>query len=1294
LTTSRGKAKLSLIGLLLLVAISINAPGAQAFPQVGEPGEEAGQISKPNGVAVDSEEGRLYVADSGNVRVDVFDAETGAFEFAFGWKVNKENPEEKLQTCTTATGCLKGSQGSGAGQFQSPSSIAVDNEAASASHHDIYVYDEGHARVEKFSPAGVFLSQLGASGKGPCQFAPERENRHRIAIGPGGDVYVGNIVLTEQEGLEVRAEKFEPSGACIETIKLAEFQAGEFPNGGLSAGGGLAVDSSGKIYATFFAASGPRTRKFDPSGNLLGTVGLCPFANALGIDPADDLFISCGPTVEEVDSSGAEQRVFGYGEIHSPNLSGLAPFHSPSGEIFVNDPESGGHGEVLYLPFPPAGPILLPEAGGTKASPIGNTKATLNAEVNPEGKETKYHFEYLTEAEYQQNLNEGHEGFLGAKRAPASEGEDQSAGSDFSVHKVSLQIGCSNPTQQLIEEGKCLQPETQYRFRAFAENADGEGNSPVEGEPFTTKEPIEIIAGFSSGVQAESATLVAEVNPFGIPASGHFQYISDAAFQQNLGEGHDGFLGASETGEIDFGEAEEPTLGSVGVEELQPGTTYHFRLVASDLFLTEKLGPEHSFRTFAAGGKAPLPDGRVWEMVSPAVKNSGEVGVPSPAGGAAFESVEPQQASPEGAKMTYGSFTAFGPGPESAPATSQYISTLGPPFWATEIPNPRFEEGYGRDPFVGFSADLSKAALIAIEPPLTEDATPGFPNLYLRDNETGALTTITTKDHVPVVNASSGYCLAFGGASADYGRVIFSALGALNPGDPAGDGYNLYEWSAGEGIKLVSRLPNGNAATPKDLTGFGASGVATTETRVCNAKDYLLRHAISADGSRIFWTMQGSFQGAKDPLFARVDGTETIRLDKPEGLVGKPGGEGKYWDASADGSKVFFTDEHKLTPASSESGLADLYRYDFESTGPKLTNLSVQGGEAGDVQGVIGASEDGSYLYFVAKAVLDGEANSEGEVALGGEDNLYVWHEGQIRFVAGLSGEDSSDWAIKPTVQSARITPDGAHLAFLSTNSLTGYDNTVGGGAECRLRNLGEDELVGDPECAEAYLYDFESDELSCASCNPSGSRPLGPARLPSWSTPYQQPRYLSDDGSRLFFDTLDSLNPADTDERRDVYEFEQPGSGDCNEESATFVADSGGCLYLISSGTGEGGERDESYLLDASSNGEGVFFSTRRRLLETDKDERYDVYDARVGGELPQPPPPPCEGEGCREGGTEAQALPAVGTEHLEVPPEKAFRKCPKSTHRVRRKGKVRCLKAKKHQGRHRAHKNRRAGR
>jgi hypothetical protein len=631
--------------------------------------------------------------------------------------------------------------------------------------------------------------------------------------------------------------------------------------------------------------------------------------------------------------------------------------------------------------------------------------------------------------------------------------------------------------------------------------------------------------------------------------------------------------------------------------------------------------------------------------------------------------------------VTYGSFTAFGPSPESAPGTSQYRSVRDSSTgWSTANINPRFEEGSLNDPFAGFSTDLSHAAAYVIEPELTADAAVDVPNLYWRDNTTGSLEAITTEEHHPQIASGAEYCLSYGGTSADSRHVFFAAKGILAGAQPEPaaplDGFNLYEWSAekppSERLSLVSVLPDGTPATAALGTGFGGSGVS----KGCAVSKALLRHAISSDGSRVLWTYSGTYQGAPNPLLARLpQSEETVRLDKPNTGVSGSGGEGRYQDASRDGSKVFFTDTIKLTAgATATAGAPDLYRYDFAAPeGERLTDLTApEPVEAGNVpagvKGVIGASADGTRAYFVATGALTEEENEAHEKAVSGQSNLFAWQEGEgIRFVAGLAGlADASDWALNPT---ARVSPDCMHLVFLSTRSLTGYDNAEAIKEACGNPTV-EEEL-----CPQVFVYDLASGDLACASCNPTNERPAGPSSLPTAKAPYEQPRYLSDDGTRLFFESSDALSPHDTNGKRDVYEFERPGSGSCTAGAPTYNPAASGCLFLISGGASP----DSSYLVDASGDARDVFISTREQLYPADKDDRFDVYDARVGGGFPYNPPIPCEGS-CRGEGTGPGPIYLPGTSAFDAPPEPAAKPCKKG---FVRKG-SKCVKKSHHKAKH----------
>jgi hypothetical protein len=131
----------------------------------------------------------------------------------------------------------------------------------------------------------------------------------------------------------------------------------------------------------------------------------------------------------------------------------------------------------------------------------------------------------------------------------------------------------------------------------------------------------------------------------------------------------------------------------------------------------------------------------------------------------------------------------------------------------------------------------------------------------------------------------------------------------------------------------------------------------------------------------------------------------------------------------------------------------------------------------------------------------------------------------------------------------------------------------------------------------------------------------------------------ISDDGSRVFFDSGEPLVPQDTNGWLDVYEWERDGTGSCRRSQ--------GCVYLISGGT-----RDEnSYLLGIGASGDDAIIATRDHLVAQDQNENMDVYDARVNGVLQPQPLPPCEGEACRGPVTPPPPTQSPGTGSFSGP-------------------------------------------
>jgi DNA-binding beta-propeller fold protein YncE len=789
---------------------------------------------------------------------------------------------------------------------------------------------------------------------------------------------------------------------------------------------------------------------------------------------------------------------------------------------------------------------------------------------------------------------------------------------------------------------------------------------------------------------------------------------------------------------------------SVALTNLQPGTQYHFLVIASQAGGVKVDSEEGTFTTSGAAGEAFLPDDRQWELVSPA-----------DASGAAVEPIRLEggaiQAAANGEAISYVTDAPIEGRPKEEPPEgnrnpeiTQVLSTRKPGGgWSSQdivTPNETSENlGLVVNEYRLFSKNLSLSLVFPFpgekevgalaQPPLAppveaneeQEKTP-----YLRadgptpplapEPETaeesnslaygvaqqngktmgnaGYLALLTHQDDTTAVGFGSPTTkVSIRGATPDLSHVVLSAVVPLLSSAPPSS-RELYEWheeDSSEGghegkLQLVNELPDGKLSTGRTEVGeVGGLNVANNT-----------RHAISNNGLRVFWSsvlLEGSEpdESTEPHLYMRDTAKEqTIRLDQPKAGVHKQvenaafTGEAKFMAASADGSTVLFTDSRPLTEESGaeealqpEERKADLYECEISETAGQdscaLSDLTPrQGGEQARVLGTtLGSTEtDASRVYFVANGVLTSAANSEGEKAtpggcpnhnegaaliqpLGATCNLYLSTREapgvfKTTFIARISDLDSPDFeASKGDLGrlTARVSPNGRYLAFMSERSLTGYDN----------RDVNSDQ----PD-EEVYIYDAQANRLVCASCNPSGQRPLGvfdqslgsnegqglfvdrpeiwanaqvdddpwlAGSVPGWDTQTResamyQDRYLLDDG-RLYFNSSDALVPQDTNGKEDVYEYEPPEIGNCTEASPTFSSKSNGCISLISSGTSE----QESDFLDASESGSDVFFLTSAQLVKG-AEANFSVYDAHVcESNCPAPAPPPaapCHGEEC----------------------------------------------------------------
>jgi hypothetical protein len=1178
----------------LICWIAFGVVPAIAAPTPFAPGE----FTHPVGVAVNEASGDVYVAEAARGQVDLLEA-SGSMSSAFGKALFGPAPEPEGDP--------------------DPMGIAIDNELSSLSYGDVYAVDRRYHRVDKFDSSGKFLLMFGGdvnetTGGNVCVVGEACKTgtegtadahfelaygKSLIAVGPGGAVYVGD---------RARVQVFEPSGVWRENISLA----------GLSSTGkvtALAVDSGGDMFVKIGGGRNnkegavPGVREFEPNGTERAVQfdAGSESVEALALDGASDLFVA--------DSSGGG-IVLEY-ELTGKKLSSLDA--STAGSV---NGMTYGNGK-LYLSAEPAGqyavwtlipPVLGPptiEEGSVAVVPALHARASLEAKFNSGGFEATYHFEYVSEVQFQAG------GYANASTTP-----DVVVGSSLEEQSV---------TTALPE----LVAGAIYHYRLVVSNAKGTATSP--DQTFQETASALLKGPWMTNVASTSATFNAEIDPLSASTEYRLEYGPSTSYGQLV------------SGSV--GEGEGYVAIDLHRQELLPSTVYHYRIVTHNEFGTVE-GADRSFTTQVAGEELTLPDGRVWELVSPPNKKGALI---EPFESASLEQI---QAASDGSGIAY---TTSGPHVGEDPLGkipySQVLSRRGSIGWETvdlSLPSEAPENGEeaaeltaNTTEYPFFSPTLSLAVVephLFGMPPLSPGVTER--TLYLRDDTNDSfLPLVTAADVSPgtkieeptFIHGSSklspdSWEMHFLAATPDLGHVVFQTPLALTPnaideetvqnppfsGEPR---LNLYEWGAGK-LQLVNILPNNEA------THGSVQYVALAGTNVAGAPHQgSAPRAVSSDGRRIAWT-SGEPYGNFGPTNLYV------RDMVEEKTVQVGGGGAVYQTMNSDGSRIIFR----------ENG--DLYEFDYEAgTQTDLTASHGSGEASAGVQGVVSdVSEDGSYIYFVAKGVL-----ASGGVS--GEDNLYLLHDTgsgwTTTYIATLSPKDEKSWFAKahlnaPALQgvSSRVSPDGRYLAFMSSRSLTGYDNI--------------DAVSGQPD-EEVYLFDAQSEKLVCASCDPTGARPVGILRddeslagrgwendwlagsVSGWDPGLgngatYQPRYLSN-GGRLFFDSPDALVPQDTDGLEDVYEYEPVGVSECEVGGVTFSERSSGCVSLISSGTSSA----ESVFYDASENGDDVFFATTGKLVGEDYDKGYDVYDAHVCSAsvpcktVPVLPPACTSGDSCK---------------------------------------------------------------
>ncbi len=203
----------------------------QQIGLAGQQGTEAGKLSFPRAVSADAS-GNIYVADSGNNRVQVFAADG---TYLRGWG----------STCKldTGEGCTDG----GRGQFNEPWGIAVGADGS------VYVSDTWNHRVQKFTNDGQFVTAWGVFGSTGGELGQENlfYGPRTIAVSLDGDIYV-------MDTGNKRIQVFRPDGSFVR-----QWGGGGVIDGRFDEPVGLAQDSDGRWYVA--DTWNKRIQRFSPS---------------------------------------------------------------------------------------------------------------------------------------------------------------------------------------------------------------------------------------------------------------------------------------------------------------------------------------------------------------------------------------------------------------------------------------------------------------------------------------------------------------------------------------------------------------------------------------------------------------------------------------------------------------------------------------------------------------------------------------------------------------------------------------------------------------------------------------------------------------------------------------------------------------------------------------------------------------------------------------------------------------------------------------------------------------------
>jgi hypothetical protein len=964
--------------LLLLAALATLALGgtaqAKQIQQYFYSGElfEAGG-SDPQAIAVDGVNQKILVVGKGDdqgLKISKFQLNGDPAGFSGRSDATSFHTGEKLEGSAPVV------------------AIAID-ESGTSSNGNFYVTSNGvNDLVRGYAADGTPLPGFPVSIPGVCG----------LTVAPDGHVWVASRELGAYGELTAGGN---PTGRIL-TVGAKEGSCQ------------IAIDSAGNFYV----AKGLHVAKYDSSIHFVGNLGAGDYTGfggrstpLLSFDRANDTLFELSAAgsfaenslVTQVDSAGNPITTFGGPDPAHFSYEGLGK----NARDLAVDPQTHKvyvlkEGEVNVFSRDPS-TVTVPTSSATGVKDLTGASATLTGTVDPDGIDTTdCHFEWGTSVESF--------GVVYTETVPCSEGNVFAGGSGENV--VTASIGG-------------LKKGSVYHFRLSAENANGIAGVSKDSE-FTASDPP-LLSGESTGkITTDTARIGFGVNTNGADSTYHVEIGTDTNYGASFPV-PDPTAAATRPIGVRGEEIEvilEPQAKSQEVSGLQPGTLYHYRVVAENPAGVVE-GDDHTFRTFALPGTigdscpnaqarqqtsaSGLLDCRAYELVSAADTGGYDVRSDLSPGVRALVT-SPSASDTALYSMRSGTIPGVAGHPTNRGA-DPYLATRGANGWSTRyvgLPsdNP-FATGPFASPLSGFDSALGTFAFGGAEicDPCFEDGSTDAP-LRLAN-----------------------------------GSLVKGMAGSMDPGpaDPAGtvrkplstDGSHFLFGTTAQFESGANS--NGTDATiySRDLKAGTTEVISTDETgtAIANA-DGVAALDVSKDGSRAVIGERLSTDSAGNDyyhLYLHIAGTaESVDL--------MPGAtEGALFDGmTADGSKAFFTSSEPLAVGESDES-ADIYEVEVPGPGVVTPELISGGSEGtGDVDicsppgdpnnwnaasgegkcnalafaGGAGVASAAGDFYFLSPEKLDGSSNG-----IQDQPNLYLVESGTTtpHFVATI---DSS--AVKP----------------------------------------------------------------------------------------------------------------------------------------------------------------------------------------------------------------------------------------------------------------------------------------